>query len=455
MIKKIIFISLLIFSINQSAFAKTSKVLDVQKFKTLNNVEVWLVEDHSVPIISLNFSFNGGLALEPANKSGTAKLVSILLDEGAGKLRSQDFQSELDNNSINMGFTAGRDFFYGELKTLSENKDKAFKLLSLALTTPHFDKDAIKRMKNSNIAEIKNSLGNPAWLVARTFNGMAFKGNSYALPGAGNLESMKLITRNDLIKFTKNQFAQNLLKISIAGDISKVQAIKAVNEIFEKLPKKVKLKETKEAILKYSGKVILLKINTPQTFISLGEQGIKRSDPDWNAAVVMNYILGGGSFDSRLMNEIREKRGLTYGIYSSLSSMKDAALIQASLSTSNKKAFEALKLLKIEWQKMAEHGATKQELKDAKDYITGSLLLALTSTDAISSTLNSLQRHRLDYNYINNRNDKINAITLKDISRVAKKLLKAENLITIMVGKPENIKADITLKSPPNMAIKK
>ncbi len=444
---RFIIASILIVLITACSPDETTKVLNIQEL----DHNVWLVEDNTAPVISINFSFDGGLLHDPKDKPGVGRLVSILLDEGAGILSSQKFQEELSNNSIHMSFSAGRDAFYGNIKTLTKNKDKAFDLLNRALTKPHFYEEAITRMKNANIADIKDNLGNPSWLSARSFNGMLFAGHPYELPGYGNLKSMRAINRQDLVDFRKKQFTKDVLKIAIAGDISKTEALVAVKTIFNELPKKSTSLAIKDTLLQHKGKIILLPVKSPQTYISVANEGIDRKDPDWYAATVMNYILGGGGFESRLMEEIRKKRGLTYGVHSGLSSMKHANLIRADLSTSNEKASEALKILKQEWIKMAKDGATEQELKEAKSYITGSLLLGLTSTSAISSTLNGLQQNGLDYNHINNRNDKINKVTLVDIKRVADRLLKVNDLTIVMAGDPKNIDIDIKLNNPPKM----
>ncbi|MFH1157406.1 MAG: pitrilysin family protein [Pseudomonadota bacterium] len=432
------------------ALADGGKILNVQKLTTPGGIEAWIVEDKTVPVISMSFSFEGGLAYDPEGKPGVGRLVSILLDEGADQMKSQEFQSLLSDNAVNMGFTAGRDAFYGQLKTLKSNKTLAFDLLRLALNKPRFDADAIERMQNSNTSQIKDDMGNPGWLIARTFNGMVFEGHEYARPGFGTSESMTRITRDDLLNFVHAQFAKDALRVAIAGDITREEAAGVIDAVFGDLPARREKTAATEAKFNYAGKTILLKLDAPQTYISVGEAGIRREDKDWHAAVILNYILGGG-FNARLMKELREKRGLTYGVYTSLTSMKHAAILQASLSTGNGKAGEALKLLRHEWTKMAKEGPTAQEVQDAKSYLTGSLLLELTSTDDISGTLNGLQRDGLDYNYINQRNALIDAVTAADVRRVAARLLKPENLTTVLVGKPGNITADIMLDHPPGM----
>jgi len=446
----VIIVTLFFISGTAQAAAK-GKILNVQQFNTPKGIEVWLVKDSTIPVISMSFSFDGGLDYDPEEKSGVGKMVSILLDEGAGEMDSKAFQQELNDYSIYMNFTAGRDAFVGGLKTLKQNRYRAYGLLKLALTSPRFDDDALVRMKNANIASINNNMGDPAWLVARTFNGMIFEGHKYSLPGEGNAHSIKKINRKDLIKFTKDQFATSVLKVAIAGDITAEEASEMVDMAFGELPQFSTVIDTPDAELKYLGKTILLPLDTPQSYVSIGAPGINIKDKTWQAATIMNYVLGGESFEARLMKEIREKRGLTYGIYSSLSPMNYANLIRVNFSTSNEKTQEALNVLRKEWQKMAKDGISPKELEAAKSFLTGSLLLDLTSTGAISSILNDLQQQGLEYNYINECSDAINAVTIEDVQNVAQKLLDKNNLMITVVGKPQGIKPDITLQKTPGM----
>lgn len=440
-----------------TAMAETSrimpvtKILNVTEIKAPEGAQAWLVEDKNVPVISISFSFDGGLIHDPDDKPGVAHLISTLLDEGAGDMKSQQFQKKLSDLAISMSFSAGRDAFTGEIKTLKDNKDAAFDLLHLALTKPRFDADAITRMKNANVSQIRSNMGDGSWLVARAFNGMLFENHFYSRPGQGDLVSMNTITRQDLLDYVAAQFARNVLRISIAGDITKEEAEAAVARIFGDLPATAEEADGHDVKLAYPGKTILFPLDTPQTYIQVAEAGIPRSDPDWAAAVIMNYILGGGSFDSRLMKEIRVKRGLTYGVYSGLSSMRYANMLHVSMSASNEKVAEALSIMKKEWARLASEGPTPAEVGDAQAYLTGSLLLGLASTDDISSTLNGLQQDHLDTNYINDQPARINAVTPSDVKRVAARLLKADDLTTVLVGKPTGINPDILLDAPPGM----
>jgi zinc protease len=432
----------------EAAVAKP--VLDVQDITTPKGINIWLVEDHSVPVISMGFSFPGGLAFDPDDKLGTARLVSILLDEGAGDMNSQAFQKKLSEHAIQMRFTPGRDDFIGSLRTLSENKALAFDLLRLALHAPRFDQDAIARMKNTATEEIKDNLGDPSWLVARTFNGMIFEGHYYARPGSGTPDGIAKITRQDLVDYARRQFNRGV-RVALSGNITKAEAVKLVDAVFGDLPEAPDTAPADFISLQNKGKTILLPLGTPQTHVMVAQEGVKQNDPDWFSAYILDHILGGGGFDSRLMKGLRKERGLTYGVYTQLASLKQAHTLQASFSSSNDKIKEALSLLRAEWKKMARNGVTQKELDDAKSYLTGSLLLHLTSTADIAETLNALQRDGLPADYINTRNDKIDAVSLSDVKRVAKSLLKPDDLSVILVGDPKDVAIDLMLDGPPGI----
>ncbi len=437
--------------VTQPASAKDAVNFKVDRIVSDTGIEAWLVEDHSLPVVTMKFAFAGGLIHDPEDKAGIVKLTSILLDEGAGDIKSQAFQAQLTNNAIYMSFSPGRDAFMGSLRTTSEHKQQAFDLLKLALTQPRFDADAIDRMKNALAAEIKTNKGDPAWLSARTFNGTVFEGHFYGQPGGGTLSSLARITRKDLADFVNNQFAQNLLSIVIVGDITKDEAHAMITHVFGSLPEKAPRPEGKPAELVHAGKTVLLPIDTPQTYIAIAQPGIARTDKDWYTAQVMAYILGGGGFDSRLMHEVREKRGLTYGIFSSLLTQDYANVLQTTLSVGNAKTSEALTVIRDEFSRMADSKVTKQELADAKSYLIGALPLELTTTNDIADVLMSLRLSNLTPDELEVRAKRINAVSAADVQAMAKRLLDPALMTTILVGQPEGINVDIMLDRAPGL----
>jgi zinc protease len=428
------------------------KFLDIQQIETASGIKIWLVEDHSLPIISVDFAFrNAGAKQDPADKQGLSILASNTMDEGAGQYNSEAFQQLLADHSISLRFASGRDDFSGSLKTLSRKKDIAFELLELALTTPRFDAEPLERMRAANLARIQRSRAKPEWMAARLMNDIAYGNHPYAQNSGGTLTTLQNITADDLNTFVKDRLALNNLVIAVVGDITPEDLSQTLENVFGKLPKTAALKDIPDLTLKNTNTTTLYAHDIPQTIIRITQAGIDRDDPDFYTASIMNYILGGSGFGSRLMEEIREKRGLTYGIYSGLSQSNHIDTLNVSTSTKNETTREMLDLIKAEWQKMKNQPVTEAELADAKSYLIGSMPLSLSSTDNISSLLLGLQLDGLPIDYLDQRADKINAVTQSDISRVAAALLTPDQMITILVGTPENITPTNIVETLPNV----
>ncbi len=428
-----------------------SKFLDIQVVKDeKSNITAWLVEDHSIPVIAMNFSFRGaGAKNDPADKQGLARLVSNTMDEGAGDLTSQEFQKTLRDLSISLSFSAGRDNFNGELKTLTSNKDRAFELLKLALTKPRFDDEPVERMRNSNISRIKSSLSNPRWIAARLQNDRLFEGHPYAMNSGGTISSLNNITIDDLRSFHKT-LGKSQLVIGVAGDITADELKAILSDVFGSLPTG-EVKTTNKYPLQNAGKTYIYKRDIPQSIIAMAQAGISRDDKDYYAATLMNFILGESGFGSRLMEEIREKRGLTYGIYSYFRRYDEADTLNVSTSTVNKSVKEMISLIHKEWDKMKTNPVTKEEIDDAKSYIIGSLPLSLTSTDSIAGILMSLQIEHLPIDYLDTRAEKINAVKINDILAVSKRILDKDSITTVIVGAPEGIENAEIITNIPNV----
>lgn len=415
------------------------KLLDIQEVTSASGVTAWLVEDHSIPVIALQFGFKGmGAAQDPADKQGLSRLASNTMDEGAGDLDSQSFQKELQDLSIDLHFNSSRDAFGGAFKTLTKNKVRAFELLKLALTKPRFDEEPVARMRSANQSRIRSSLSDPEWMAARLLNDKAFEGHPYAQNSGGTLSTLEAITSDDLHGFAA-QLGRDVLRISVAGDINAEELKVLLDDVFGALPDKAQEGAVADIALQNQGQTFLYKQDTPQTIIEIMQPGIDRNDPDYQAAKIMNYILGGSGFGSRLMEEIREKRGLTYGIYSYFSGFDHVDTFAVSTSTKNESAGEMLSLIRGTFEEMASTPISAEDLTTAKTYLTRSLPLSLTSTDKISGLLLSLQMDNLPIDYLEQREDKIEAATIEDITRVAKRILNPEQFVTIMVGAPLNI----------------
>lgn len=428
------------------------KFLNIQKVTSPGGITAWLVEDRSLPIVSLKFAFrNAGAKQDPADKQGLSILASNTMDEGAGPYDSESFQKILTDESIGLSFGSSRDDFTGGLKTLSRNKGDAFRFMQLALTKPRFDKEPLERMRTANIARIQRSRAQPQWQAARLMNDIAYQGHPYAQNSGGTLTTLKNITQEDLKSFARTRLAKDNLVVAATGDITPEELSRRLDELFGDLPAKAVLKDIQRTSLQNQGSVTLYKSDIPQTVMEMAQPGINRDDPDYDAAQIMNYIFGGAGFGSRLMEEVREKRGLTYGIYTSLVRMDDANALSISTSTANKNTAEILNIIKEQETLMASSPVSDEELADAKSYLIGSMPLALSSTGAISSMLLGLQLDNLPIDYLDHRADKLKAVTKEDIQRVAKRLLKPDTMITVLVGQPEGVPNAKTIESLPNV----
>lgn len=428
------------------------RFLDIREITSPGGIHAWFVEDHSVPVISLQFAFRGaGSALDPAGKQGLARLVSNTMDEGAGDLDSQAFQKRLADLSIDLSFDVSRDDFSGSIKTLTENRDEAFSLMALALASPRFDAEPLERMKAANLTRLQSSLSDPEWMAARLINDVAFEGHPYAMNSGGTVAGLKAVAADDLRAFVKNHLTRKNLVVAATGDISAEDLGKALDRIFASLPEDGLASDVPDGAVKNGGTVTLYSQNIPQTILEIMLPGIRRTDPDYDKAQVMNFILGGGGFGSRLMEEIREKRGLTYGIYSQMYLADHIQALTVSASTENKNAGQVVELTKVEMARMRETPVTEKELAEARSYLIGSMPLALSSTDAIAGLLLGLQLDRLPVDYLDTRAERLNTITVDDILKISQNLLVPDNLTVVLVGKPEGVTITKTVESLPNV----
>ncbi len=435
-----------------SAQAADKRFLDIQEITSPGGIKAWLVEDHSVPVIAVSFAFAGsGSVLDPDDKQGLVQLASNTMDEGAGELDSQTFQKTLTDNSISLSYSVGRDDYYGSLKTLTRKREMAFDLLRQSLTVPRFDAEPLQRMKDANIARVRSAQSDPDWMAARIMNDVIYAGHPYARNSGGTLTSLQTITADDLKGFVRDYLGRDRLKIAVTGDIKAAELAVLLDKTFGPLPATSKDMAVADITLQNPGIIALYKRDLPQTIIQIVQPGITRKDPDWHAAQTMNFILGSSGFGSRLMEEVREKRGLTYGIYTGFNQLDHANSMSVGTSTRNDKVNEVLGLVKQEWVKMRDTPVTEQELADAKAYLIGSMPLALSSTGQISGMMLSIMLDDLPSTYLDSVSDKIAAIGVADISRVSKRLLNPDQFTTILVGSPADLTPTKTIERLPNV----
>ena len=419
-----------------TAFPLSAGATKIEPVVSPGGITAWLVHEPSVPLIAMDFAFRGGANQDPPEKAGVATMATALLDEGAGDIDSNSFHERLEAKAIEVSFAATRDYVSGSLRTLTENQDEAFELLKLALTAPRFDAADVERIREQTLSELRRATTSPNDLASRRWWETAFAGHPYARPPRGTLESVPAITGEDLKAFTRQVFARDNLKIGIVGNIDAAAAGKLIDRVFGSLPAQSTLAPVASATPQGLGQKIAVDLDVPQSVMIIGGAGLLRKDPDFIAAFVLNHILGGSAFSSRLYKEVREARGLAYSVYSAVLPLDHAALFFSSTATRSDRAVQTLEVMEAEIRKMAETGPTEEELVKAKSFLTGSYALRFDTSAKIAEQLVQIQLDDLGIDYIDKRNGLVNAVTLADVKRVAKRLLEGRMLVTV-VGKPQ------------------
>ncbi|MGA8650892.1 MAG: pitrilysin family protein [Xanthobacteraceae bacterium] len=410
----------------------------IERVVSPGGIEAWLVHEPAVPMIAIDFAFVGGAAQDPAGKAGTASLVASLLDEGAGDLDAKTFHARLERKAIELGFQAERDTLRGTLRTLTQNKDEAFEYLRLALTEPRFDQSDVEVIRSQILSLLRRATTSPTDIANLRWWQTAFADHPYGRPVNGTLESVPTVTIGDLKDYTRRALARGNLKVAVVGDIDADSVKVMLDRVFGALPAQPDLKPVPNVSPQGLGRRIVIKLDVPQAVVTFGGPGIARKDPDFMAAYIVNHILGGGAFSSRLYQEVREKRGLAYSVYDSLVWLNHSALFLGGTATRADRASETLDVIDKEIHRLAEDGPTADELAKAKAYLNGSFVLNLDTSSKIAALLVQLQLDGLGIDYFTRRSEMINAVTLEDARRVAKRMLDGGMLVTV-AGRPEGL----------------
>ncbi len=409
----------------------------VQHVVSLQGIEAWLVEDYTVPLLALEFCFQGGASQDEVHKAGAGNLLSGLLDEGAGEYDSNAFQSRIEDLALDLSFNCDRDYFSGTMKTLIKHRDAAFDMLRLALNEAHIEQDAIDRVKAQIISGLKHEEKDPSSMAAKAWSELAFANHAYGLPTQGTYESLEALTRNDLLAIRAKLFARSNLKIAVVGAIDKTTLMSLLDKTFASLSAQAQLTHVPFIVPQRLGKVKLIELDVPQSVIKFGSNAPLRSSPDYMPSFIINHVLGGGVFSARLFKEVREKRGLAYSVYSSLNCYRSAGLFIGATATKNERAKESLDVICEQIADLAQNGPTNEELINAKKYLTGSYALRFDTSSKIAGQLVQIQNEGLGIDYINRRNSEVEAVTPDIAKKAASDLLGSGKLLVTVVGQPE------------------
>jgi zinc protease len=423
------------------ATAASANAFTIQEVKSPGGIKAWLVEEHAIPLMAMNYSFKGGTELDPAGKEGVSTFLTGMMDEGAGDMLSAEFQKKRDELAFRMNFDAGSDFFEGGFQTLTKNRDASADLLTLAITSPRFDAEPLERVRQQFLVNVKDKEQDPQTLGWQAWMEEILPGDPYSRPDDGTEATISGITADDLRTAHRRIFNRDTLQVAVVGDITAKELGPLLDKVFGGLPaaspEQPKLPEPKPAM---GPKLKIIDRDMPQSVIAFGTEGIKRDDPDFIPAFVMAEILGSGGLSSLLSEEIREKRGLTYGVGFGLNPMGRVGLYTGSLQTKNESAGEALDAAREVIKKYAEEGPTQKDLDEAKTFLTGSYALRFSSNSAIANQLLGIQQQDLGIDYVQKRNALVDAVTLDQVKAQAKRLLHPDRLIVTVVGKPQGIK---------------
>ena len=402
-------------------------------------VTAWLVEDHSLPVVTISVAFRGGASLDPVGKSGLANLACDLLDEGAGDLDSSAYHGKLEDLATSLDIGAGDDTIGINLRSVSANFATSLDLLHLALVQPRFDAAAVERVKGQLLASLAHEEHQPRSIADRQWSKSEFGLHPYARRVTGTAASIAAITTDDLRQLVRDRFAKDALIIGVVGDIAPDALKTVLDATFGDLPDHAAPGDVPALAVRKQGELLLAKLPIPQSVVEFGQPGLMRNDPDWYAALIVNHILGGGGFGSRLTEEVREKRGLAYSIYTDLRPMAHGGVLAGGVATENARVAQSIALIRSEWQRMHDDGPTATELANAKTYLTGSFPLGLDSTGRVAATLVAMERDHLGIDYLDRRNALIDGVSLDDVKRVARSLLDPAALTFVVVGAPPEL----------------
>jgi zinc protease len=411
--------------------------LDIQQV-TAGTRSAWLIEDQSVPVISIAWAWRGGAALDTDAHAGALAMGAALLTEGAGTLDNTAFADALRDEAIGLGFDAQRDGFEGSLRALRPALPEAVRLANLAMRSPRLDPAAVTRVRARAVAGARASLETPRGQVGRAFWAAAFPNHPAGRPTGGTVDTLSALPEDAIRAALTRQLRADGLIVAAAGAITADELARLIPTLFEGLPEGAPAEAPPLPPFTAFGQRVV-EVASPQSAVLFGQPGLPVTDPDWETLQVVLRVLGGGGFSSRLMEAVRVQRGLTYGIGVGLDSLFGQGVIVGSTSTDNARVAETLAVTRAEWTRMAAEGPTPAELDDAVAFLTGNLPLQFTDSRRIAGTLLALRRNDRPIGWLNERADRLRALTPAATAAAARRVLDAGTLAVAIAGRPEGV----------------
>lgn len=410
--------------------------LSAKKIAMQNGAALLLLENHSLPMVQMELLVRAGSILDPSPKAGLAWLTANLLEEGTETRSSKQIADELDAIGTDFAVSPGSDYATFSMKLLKKDLDRGAGLFSDILLHPAFPEEEVLRGKNQLLGHLMDEKDDPESIADKAFENALFKEHPYHHSAEGDEASVKTISRDDLVRFYKTAYHSNGAILVLVGDLTESGA----KTLFEKyfgswkpapsvpsknpLPAKIGKKET-----------ILIDKDLTQTSVIFGNIGINRNNPDYYPLQVMNYILGGGGFSSRMLANIRDNKGLVYSLdshfYPSFETGSFKVILQTKNSSANQAIDEALK----EIRKIQADPVTPDELQEAKDYLVGSFPLKMDTNSKLAGMLIYQEFYGLGLDYYETYSRQIKSVSVQDVQRVARQYLDPDHFLLVAVGK--------------------
>ncbi len=443
LIKKYQLLSIIIFLITSIplSFPVISYGLDITKYE-FNGMTILHAERHNLPIVAISLLIKASPINEPDNLAGLAYLTSQMLTEGTANRTASEISEEIEFIGASLNASTNSDYTAISLSILKRDIEKGMEILSDLLLNPTFPEDELKKKKELIKASLRRAEENPSFIAEREFIREVFGRHPYGRLVSGSIETIDNIKREDIVNFFRENYLPEKSILSIVGNITSEELASLLQKYLRlwRMGEGIQIREQITPAKSGEGiKKIIINKDITQANIILGHMGISRDNPDYYAVTVMNYILGGGGFASRLMKKIRDEMGLTYSIYSSFSVNKEIGMFKVEVQTKNEYAGIVIKEIINQIDRIRKEPVTDEELEGAKSFLTGSFPRRLETTTRISDFLANMEFYNLGDDYIKKYPDYINSVTKEDILRVARKYLDPENYVLVIVGDEKKI----------------
>lgn len=406
-----------------------------------NGMVLLLSEKHDIPMVTVNMAIKAGSTAEPGDKPGLASITASLLMQGTSKRSASRINSEIDFIGGSLSVSGGNDFASAGLRVLKKDIRTGLDLLSDVLMNPVFDQKEIDRKVKETLAEIQRQKEEPSIIASDAFAKAVYGRHAYGRTNDDVAAYLPKLTRQDIFNFYSARYSPNSIIVAVVGDVNEKEIIALLQEYFkgwkrsdQPLPASVPPPVIEKTVVRKIDKSIT------QANIDMGNIGISRENPDFYAVMIMNYILGGGGFSSRLMDNIRDNKGLAYDVHSGFSAQKEPGAFSVSIQTKNESANEVIAETLKEIRRIQTEPVSDKELADAKAYLTGSFPLKMDTYAKIAGMLTSIEIYNLGLDYPQKYPALINAVSREDIQRVAKEYLHPDSLVIVVVANLEKAK---------------